>query len=82
MIFYDPADLADVAHKKRQPWEPQPYATLSLDPYLFDPGFNHERQKRYLLGDVAFDRERGLLYLVERRADGEKSLIHVFSVTP
>ena len=82
MIFYDPADLADVAHKKRQPWEPQPFATRSLDPYLFDPGFNHERQKRYLLGDVAFDRERGLLYLVERRADGEKSLIHVFSVTP
>lgn len=82
MIFYDPADLAAVAQQKIQPWEPQPYATLSLDSFLYDPGFHHERQKRYLLGDAAFDRERRLLYVVERRADGEKSLIHAFSVTP
>ena len=56
MIFYDPADLAAVVHGKLKPWEPQPYAKLALDPFLFDPGFDHERQKRYLVGDVAFDR--------------------------
>jgi len=80
ILFYDPADLAAVARGARETWEPQPYASLNLDDYLFDPGFNHERSKRYLLGAAAFDRARGLLYVVERRADGDKSIIHVFRI--
>jgi hypothetical protein len=80
MIFYNPDDLAAVARGEMKTWEPQPYASLDIDKCLFDPGFDHERQKRYLLGAAAFDRARGMLYVVERRADEEKSLIHVFGI--
>ena len=80
IIFYGPDDLAAVARGEKEPWEPQPYASLDIDRHLFDPGFDHRRQKRYLLGAAAFDRARGILYLVERRAEDEKSLIHVFKI--
>ena len=63
-------------------WEPQPYATLNLNSYLLDPGFDFERGKRYLLGAPAFDRENGFLYIFERMTDGpdELSVVHVLSV--
>ena len=80
IIFYNPADLAAVANGTMQTYEPQPYAFLDIDQYLYDPGFDLEREKRYLLGAVSFDRTRGYLYVFERRADGEKSLIHVWQV--
>ena len=80
MLFYDPDDLAKVAQGAMKTWEPQPYATLSIDRFLFDPGYNHPRQKRYILGAAAFDRARGILYLLERRADEEKSIIHAFAI--
>lgn len=83
MLFFDPADLAAVAGGTMETWEPQPFATLDLDEFLFDPGFDHERKKRYLLGAIAFDRASGLLYVVERRADDDdKSLVHVWHVSP
>jgi len=79
MLFFDPAELGAVALGEMESWEPQPYATLTLDDYLFDPGFDYERGKRYLLGAAAYDRQNGLLYIVERMADeNERSLIHVF----
>ncbi len=81
IIFYDTEELAAVARGTMQPYEPQPYASMDLDQYLFDPGFDLERAKRYLLGAVAFDRARGYLYIIERRADGEKGLVHVWSVS-
>ena len=81
IIFYDPADLAAVARGDMESWEPQPYASRSIDEYLFDPGFNLERGKRYLVGAVCFDRARGLLYVIERMAgEEEKSLVHVWKV--
>ncbi len=80
MLFYDPADLAEVAHGTKNSWEPQPYAVLDINQYLFDPGYNYWRQKRLSLGAACFDRERGYLYIFERRADGEKSLIHTWKV--
>lgn len=80
ILFFNPQDLADVVHGKRETWEPQPYATLSIDRYLFDPGYNYERGKMNVLGAAAFDRERGVLYVIERQSDGEKSLIHAFAV--
>ena len=62
-------------------YEPQPYAVLSIDDYLYDPGFDYERGKRYLVGAAAFDRENGYLYVVERLADeDDKSVIHVWEV--
>jgi len=80
ILFYNPDNLAAVAQGDMESWEPQPYASLALDDLLYDPGFDHENYKRYLLGAAAFDRENGLLYLVERQADGDKSLIHVFQL--
>jgi len=80
ILIYNPDDLAAVAQGDMESWEPQPYVSLALDDLLYDPGFDHENYKRYLLGATAFDRENSLLYLVERQADGDKSLIHVFQI--
>lgn len=79
ILFYNPSELGMVARGEMKTWESQPYATLTLDNYLFDPGFDYERYKRYLLGAAAYDRDRGLLYIVERLAEeDDRSLIHVF----
>lgn len=80
ILFYNPHDLVAVANGTMQSGEPQPYAVLDLNPYLYDPGFDYEADKNYVLGAVAFDRENGILYIVERRADEEKSIIHVFEI--
>ena len=80
ILFYNPSDLAAVATGEMEPWEPQPYATLEIDDYLFDPGYDHEQQKRYLVGAAAFDREHSRLFIMERRADEERSIVHVFQV--
>jgi len=82
IIFFNPADLAAVARGDIQTWEPQPYATLVLDDYLFNPEINPGEYKRDLVGAVAFDREHGRLYVIERLADGYKSVIHVWAVNP
>ncbi|MBM3145913.1 MAG: hypothetical protein FJ010_13290 [Chloroflexi bacterium] len=82
IIFYDPADLAAVARGELETWAPQPYATLVLDDYLFDPELNHAEYKRDLVGAAAFDRERELLFIVERLADEYKSVIHMFRLAP
>jgi hypothetical protein len=37
-------------------------------------------QRRYRLGDVAYDRENGLLYVLELFADGAKPAVHVWRV--
>jgi hypothetical protein len=80
IIFFSADDLAAVARGKKKSYEVQPYATLGIDKYLFDPGFDHQRDKRYLVGGTCFDRARGLLYVVERRADEGRSIIHVWRV--
>jgi hypothetical protein len=75
IIFYNPADLTAVARGEMEPYEPQPYATLAIDPYLY-----HIESTRqwYHVGAASFDRERGLLYVFEPLADEDKSLIHVW----
>lgn len=77
ILFYDPADLAAVARGDMAPWQPQPYATLNIDDHLFH--VRSEQQKEHV-GDAAFDRERGLLYIMEPLADEDKSLIHVWRI--
>ena len=81
LIFYDPAELAAVARGELDSWEPQPYEVLTLDEYLLDPVLNHGDYKRDLVGAVAFDRENGFLYLIERMADEYKSVIHVWEIS-
>ena len=78
MIFYDPDDLAAVSKGKMKPGAPQPYACLRLDDRLFS--VKSDKQK-HRVGDVCFDRERGLLYMFELRADEDKPIIHVWSLS-
>jgi hypothetical protein len=79
MIFYDTDDLAKVAKGEMESYEPQPYATMEIDNYLY--GVRSKRQVRHL-GGSAFDRERGFLYVFEFRGDGDKCLVHVWQVRP
>jgi hypothetical protein len=87
IILYDPDDLARVAAGDMEPWQPQPYAFFDFDEYLyFNPsGVERETlgwgpQRRYRLGDVAYDRENGLLYILELFADGAKPVVHVWQI--
>lgn len=76
-IFYNPDDLAAVARGDLPASAPQPYAHLDVDQYLFRSNYINQWSR---LGAAAFDRERGLLYVVERQADGDKALVHVWRV--
>lgn len=88
MILYDPADLAQVAAGQLEPWEPQPYAVLSLDPVLFLPpsidpdmtGVGVQRHSR--IGDITYDRAHHMLYVLELFADDARPVVHVWQVGP
>lgn len=84
-ILFDPADLAKVAAGQMEAWEPQPYAVLDIDEFLYlnppewdkvELGWGDQRRNR--IGDVAFDRQKGLLYVLELYADGAKPVVHVW----
>jgi len=75
-LFYDPADLADVAAGRKQPHEPQPYATLDIDKLLY----SKVERAQEKIGAASFDPERGYLYVFEPRADEDKSIVHVWQV--
>lgn len=77
LLFYDPADLAAVAAGTMRPNQPQPYAALALDPYLFAV---HSGQQKHHVGAIAFDRAHGRLYVMEPLADGDDSIVHVWQV--
>lgn len=78
LYFYSPGDLAQVAAGTMEPFEPQPYAEMSLEPYLWH--ITHTWQKMRA-GAVAFDDERGILYVTEPFADGDQPIVHVFAVS-
>jgi len=86
-ILFDPADLAKVASGQMESWEPQPYAVIDIDEYLYlippewdkiELGWGDQRRNR--IGDVAFDRQNDLLYVLELYADGGKPVVHVWRV--
>jgi hypothetical protein len=77
LLFYDPADLAAVAAGSLAADQPQPYAVLPIDDLLFAVGSS---QEKYHVAAVAFDRQRGRLFVVEPRANGDNSIIHVWTV--
>ncbi len=84
LLFFDPDDLASVAQGRTQTWSPQPYAVMDLSSTLFDPDYTVDdlvNYKRDFVGAMTFDKQRGLLYLMEPvlGEDGE-SVIHVFRV--
>jgi hypothetical protein len=76
-IFYDPDDLAAVAKGAMQSWEPQPYAGLNVDQYLYHIG---STRQWHHLGAACFDRENGLLYVFEPYVDDDKPIVHVWKV--
>jgi len=87
MIFYDPTDFVAVLNGTMEPYEPQPYATLDIDEHLFflnatvgtvDCGTGDQRKCR--IGEMAHDRGRGFLYVLERFADDSKPVVHVWRV--
>jgi hypothetical protein len=87
LIFYDPADLARVATGELAPWEPQPYAVLDIDEYLYLNPSGVEMdllgtgyQRRYRIGDVTYDRQNNLLYVLELYADEASPVVHVWRV--
>jgi hypothetical protein len=77
MLFYDPADLAAVAQGEIESHQPQPYAMLEMDQFLYH--VEGQQQKEHL-GAMAFDRERSLVYIFERFGDGDKPLVHAWRV--
>jgi hypothetical protein len=86
-ILYDPAQLAQVAAGAIESWEPQPYASLDIDEYLYlDPpiwdrvSVGWGNQRRYRIGAAAYDRQNALLYVLELYADGAKPVVHVWRV--
>ncbi len=88
-ILFNPNDLAQVASGELEPWEPQPYAVVDIDERLFfnPPEWDVEQlgtgdQRRDRIGDVAYDRANGLLYVLELYGDGAKPLVHVWQVQP
>ncbi|MBW1783036.1 MAG: hypothetical protein JRL30_20125 [Deltaproteobacteria bacterium] len=79
-VFYDPDDLAMVAAGTKKPYEPQPYATLNVDPYLYH--ITSDQQKHHL-GAACFDRAGGYLYVFEVFADGDEKdtpIVHVWEI--
>ncbi|MCJ7724511.1 MAG: hypothetical protein MUP03_10300, partial [Anaerolineales bacterium] len=77
ILFYNPSQLASVGRGEMASWEPQPYAGLGIDDYLYHV---ESTQQKNHVGAVAFDRQRGYLFVMEPLADGDKSLIHVWKV--
>ncbi|MFZ5855578.1 MAG: hypothetical protein ACOYZ6_02005 [Chloroflexota bacterium] len=77
ILFYDPSQLGAVARGNLPSWEPQPYAVLRIDNRLFN--VTEARQKAHV-ASTAFDRERGLLYVMEPLVDEDKPIIHVWRI--
>jgi hypothetical protein len=87
ILFYDPADLLQVAAGTMQTYEPQPIAVLFVNQYLFYPNTNGPTygQKFKGPGGMAFDRQHGLLYMIEQNATGidtSEAIIHVWKINP
>ena len=88
-ILYDPAQFARVASGAMESWEPQPYAVVDIDEHLYlsppewdlvELGWGDQRRSR--IGDVSYDRQSGLLYVLELYADGAKPVVHVWRIVP
>ena len=80
-IFYDPNDLARVAAGTMQTYEPQPYATLNVDQYLYNIT---STQQKHHLGAACFDRSGRYFYVLEVFADGDEKdipLVHVWEIS-
>lgn len=74
IVFYDVSELEAVAAGIKEPWDPQPYATLDLREII---PFYHTCS---ITSGIAYDRNNHLLYLIQRGIDAEKPVIHTIRV--
>ena len=74
ILFYDPEELREVRAGTRELWEVLPYEVYSPVDEVFD-------QECATFGAVAYDQERGLIYVTEQEAGpwGE-TVVHVWKV--
>lgn len=87
ILFYNPDDLAMVAAGMMEPWQPQPYAVMSLEDVLFR---NPDQVEKEMLGDglqaihrigaATYDSQHGVLYVLEMFAEGAKPVVHVWQI--
>ena len=86
-ILFDPNDLARVAGGQMESWGPQPYAVIDIDERLYlnppeweliELGWGDQRRTR--IGDISYDRQSGLLYVLELYADGARPIVHVWRI--
>jgi hypothetical protein len=76
ILFYDPRELAEVAHGRRRPWEVTPYAVARPLAELFNPDCGR-------LDAVAYDAARQRLYVTEGSAGPwGATAVHVWQVQP
>lgn len=85
LLFYDPSDLLAVANGTMQPYEPQPYASLNIQNCMIIPNSNDPRYDWYGPGGMAYDRQRGYIYIIERFSNPTLNIsappvIHVWKI--
>jgi len=78
ILFFNPKELINVAHGTSDTWYPQPYDSLNIDSYLFNID---SLQQLYRISSVGYDRKRNHLFIMERGADNDKPLVHVWKIT-
>ena len=69
---YDANDLVAVRNGQKQPWEVEPYAT-----WQFDLPFQYAQR---VIAGVAYDPETKRVFLTAANGDGDKPLVHVFTI--
>ncbi len=88
ILFYNPNDFASVAINKMQPYEPQPYAILDLDNFLYLNAYMEDvvmyngkgNQRKNRFGAPAYDREHNLLFILELFADEYRPVVHIWKI--
>jgi hypothetical protein len=85
LLFYKPADLLNVVNGSLQTYEPQPYAVLDIQDLMIYPNQNGPAygSKFRGPGGMTFDRQNGIIYMLEQNATGPDttvSIVHVWKV--
>jgi len=69
---YDAAEFLAVKAGRKMPWQVRPY-----DVWKFDLPYPEDAKH---IGGLAYDRERGRIFVSQQLADGDKPVIHVFDL--
>ncbi len=76
IIFYDTDEIGQVAKGQKKPHEPQPYATLNIDPFLWKEYCTNEHNHT---DAMAYDRKSGHIFIFEPVVEPNfNPIVHVF----